>query len=205
MGIGTPLLLGAGSAQAGTCAASAACDVTGTADLGTGTLSMTAPPAIGWLGPVTTLDQELADPTSADQAYEVDNALGLTTATWSVTAQGTQFTDANSNVLPATGTLSTNGSVTTGASGTNVAPTAACLTGSTCTLPTDTVAAYPVAIGTPGTTSATIYAASAGTGLGSITIGAPGINPVGWWLNVPGNTLAGTYISTVTLTVNSGP
>jgi hypothetical protein len=30
-------------------------------------------------------------------------------------------------------------------------------------------------------------------------------HPVGWWVKVPANTLAGTYTSTVTLQVNSGP
>ena len=85
------------------------------------------------------------------------------------------------------------------------APTAACLAGSTCTPPTDTTT-YPVAIITgTAVTGVNIYDASALTGTGTITIGLPGADAVGWWLNVPSNTIVGTYTSTVTLTLISGP
>ncbi len=103
------------------------------------------------------------------------------------------------------GTLSTNGSLTSISGST--APTATCLSGSTCTLPTDTTS-YPVAITTAASspTASDIYDASASTGLGSVTIGgSSAANPVGWWLNVPANTLAGTYTSTVTVEIISGP
>jgi hypothetical protein len=50
-----------------------------------------------------------------------------------------------------------------------------------------------------------IYSAAAATGLGSIVIGLPGTNPVGWWINLPGNTKPGIYTSTVTLGVVSAP
>jgi hypothetical protein len=59
---------------------------------------------------------------------------------------------------------------------------------------------------TTATTASNIYDASATTGLGSVTIGgSSAANPVGWWLNVPANTLAGTYTSTVTVDIISGP
>jgi hypothetical protein len=53
-------------------------------------------------------------------------------------------------------------------------------------------------------TAVTIYDTSAATGLGSITIGI-GALPVGWWVNVPANTKVGTYTSTISLTLVSGP
>jgi hypothetical protein len=53
-------------------------------------------------------------------------------------------------------------------------------------------------------TAVTIFDDAALTGLGSITVGV-GANPVGWWLNVPASAIAGTYTSTVTLEIISGP
>jgi hypothetical protein len=49
-------------------------------------------------------------------------------------------------------------------------------------------------------TAVTIYSATAATGLGSIDI-----NPIGWWLNVPGNTPGGSYTSTITLEILATP
>jgi len=65
---------------------------------------------------------------------------------------------------------------------------------------------YPVAFTTAATspTAVTIFDDAALTGLGSITVGV-GANPVGWWLNVPASAIAGTYTSTVTLEIISGP
>jgi hypothetical protein len=62
-----------------------------------------------------------------------------------------------------------------------------------------------VAITTASGTPVNIYDASALTGLGTIVIGSPGLNPVGWWLNVPSNTIQGTYTSTVSLELVAGP
>jgi hypothetical protein len=84
-------------------------------------------------------------------------------------------------------------------------PAATCLTGSTCTLPTNTTT-YPVPITTAATgqVPVTVYDASALSGLGSITIGDVA-NPAAWWINVPSNAVPGTYISTVTLEIITGP
>ena len=168
-----------------------------------GTLTLIAPPALGWGETVNGLDQHLVDTTTADQTYQVNDATG-TAPGWHVTISATQFTDAaGPYYLLDAGTFATNGSV---ASMTAItAPTAACFSGSTCTLPTDTTG-YPVAITTgAAVTPVNIYDASALTGLGTITIGSPGANPVGWWLNVPSNTIQGTYVSTVTLELVLGP
>jgi len=70
---------------------------------------------------------------------------------------------------------------------------------------TDTTT-YPVAVTTgAAVTPVNIYDASALTGLGTITIGSPGTDPVGWWLNVLSNAIQGTYTSTVSMELVSGP
>jgi len=55
-------------------------------------------------------------------------------------------------------------------------------------------------------TAFVIYDANATTGTGSVAIGgSSAANPVGWWLNVPGNTKSGTYISTISMAVATAP
>jgi len=52
----------------------------------------------------------------------------------------------------------------------------------------------------------TIYDTSAATGQGSMTIGgSAAANPIGWWVQVPASTRAGSYTSTLTVEVMSGP
>ena len=206
-GIGGPTLLAAGAAQAAACgtatAAGTSCTLTGTFALTSGTMTLTSPAALAWSSTVTGADQQLVDATAAQQSYLVIDATG-TAPGWHVTVSATQFTTGGGtpSTLANTGTFSSNGSLTSISAAT--APTASCLSGSTCTLPTDTTT-YPVAI-TTGGAAVNIYDASAATGLGSITIGgSTATDPLGWWLNVPANTLAGTYTSTVTLEIISGP
>ena len=206
-GAGTVVLLTTGSASAAACGtatvAGTSCTMTGTLVLSSGTLTLTTSSSLSWAGNVTGLDQKLVDPTAADQTYLVDDATG-TGAGWHVTVSATTFTS-GAQALPNAGTFTSNGSVT---SVTDVTPpTAACSTGSTCTLPTKTTT-YPVGITTAATapTAVNVYDTSAGTGKGSIIIGgSTANNPVGWWLNIPSNTLAGTYTSTVTMEIISGP
>lgn len=254
-GIGTTVLFTGGTADAATCAsftsvtpftvpAGTPCTIAGTLTLTSGAMTLTPPPAVGWGATITGVDQQLADPTAADETYTIDDATG-TAPGWHVTAASTAFAvpltggvgtpgavlgTAGTVGVPAVPTFATNGSgpITAGATGlmTDVtAPTAACLTGSTCTLPTNTgvtgPVAYPVNItygnaatgaASPGaptgqqTTPVSIYNADAGSGLGTIVIGgATTANPVGWWINVPSNTIQGTYVSTVSLELVSGP
>ena len=55
-------------------------------------------------------------------------------------------------------------------------------------------------------TAYTVYDTSASTGEGVMTIGgSSAANPIGWWVQVPAAAYAGTYTSTVTLQVVSGP
>jgi hypothetical protein len=181
------------------------CTITGTLTITSGTLTLTAPPALGWSETLSGADQHLFDPTLADQTYQVNDATG-TAPGWHATVAATTFTTtapAAIHTLVDTGTFATNGSITLMTDTT--APTAACLSTSTCTLPTDTTT-YPVAITTGAAVAGVnIYDASALTGLGTITIGSPGADPVGWWINVPSNTIQGTYTSTVSLELISAP
>lgn len=200
------VLLTAGTVHAGPCgsavAAGTACTETGSLGLSAGTLTLTSPSSLGWSATLTGLDLDLVDTTTAHQSYLVDDATGGGLG-WHVTVSATQFSTGGGSplYLGNTGTFSTNGSTASITSTT--APSAACSTGATCTLPTNTTT-YPVAITTGSSpTPVTIYDTSAATGLGSIVIGTT--NPVGWWLYVPASTAPGTYTSTVTLEVISGP
>jgi hypothetical protein len=204
-GVGASALLAA-PAQAGTCAAGASCSLTGTLTLGAGTLNLTTDSSLGWSAAVTGADLNLVDATTPDETYTVVDASGAA-AGWHVTVAATTFTT-GTLTLSNTGTFSTNGSITSKT--TAGYPTAACTTGSTCTLPTHTTAVttFPVAITTAasGPTPYVIYDANAGTGIGSIAIGgSAAAAPVGWWLTVPGNTTPGTYTSTILMAVVSTP
>ena len=205
----------------------APCTITGTLSMTAGALTLIPPPAVAWAETISGVDQLVTDPAPADETYTVDDATG-TAPGWNVTASATAFTSAvGSHTLGTAGvtgatipTFSTNGSITLAAGAVAaVAPSANCgvVAGvvSTCTLPTNVTipTTYPVNISygqlaTP--TPVRIYSADAGSGLGTIVIGydaaATGtVNPVGWWLNVPSNTILGTYTSTITLELITAP
>lgn len=210
VGIGMPVLLGAGSAQAATCVTGTSCTMIGTLTLGSGTLSLTSPDTLTWGATLSGVDVQLVDTVTADETYVVNDATG-NGAGWHVTVSATTFTKP-SGATPAatladTGTFSTNGSITSQAA--TGYPTAACSTGASCVLPTHTTSptTFPVAITTAAATptASVIYDANATTGEGSINIGAPGAAPVGWWLNVPSSTPAGAYTSTILMAVISAP
>jgi hypothetical protein len=206
---------GAGAAQAAACsgavAAGTTCTDTGTLTFSAGTLTLTSPTALAWAGADTGLNQLLVDTTTAQQSYIVDDATG-SGAGWNVTVSATTFTSTTPvATLPNTGAFATNGSLTlTGGALTTTAPTAACTGTNTCTLPSNVLAgSYPIIMNTlvSSPTVYKIYDDSATFGLGSITIGLPGANAVGWWVAVPANAVPSTsgYTSTVTLEVVSGP
>lgn len=212
-GIAGCVLGGAGTAAAAACPGTpvvggTTCTDTGTLTFGAGTLSLLSPTALAWTGTGTGLNQLLVDANTAHQSYVVDDATG-SGAGWNVTVSATTFTSTvPAATLPNTAAFATNGSLTlTSGALSTTAPTAACTTGATCTLPTDTAVTYPVIMNTAATTPTVykIYDALAATGLGSITIGLPGAAPVGWWVAVPANAVPATYTSTVTLEVISAP
>jgi hypothetical protein len=201
-GIGAPVLLTAGTADATACgtaiAAGTSCTLTGTATVTAGSLTLTAPGSLTWSATLNGLDQHLVD--STDTTYVVNDATG-SGAGWHVTVSATQFTT-GSHALANAGTVVNTGSTSSVTATT--APTAVCYAGAACTLPTDNTT-YPVAVTTAASSpsSYTVYDTAASTGLGEITIGSA--NLVGWWINVPANSPAGTYASAFTLEIISAP
>ncbi|WP_165845455.1 WxL domain-containing protein [Streptacidiphilus pinicola] len=182
-------------------AAGTSCTLTGTATLSAGTLTLTSPSSLAWATTLNGLNQSVVDTTAADQQYTVDDATG-SGAGWHVTTSATTFTS-GSHTLPDAGTFSTNGSTSSVSAGT--APSATC-TG-TCTLPSNSTT-YPVAVTTAASspTPVTVYDTAAGTGLGQVVIGgSTAASPIGWWINIPAGAAAGTYTSTITMEVISGP
>jgi hypothetical protein len=208
-GVGGPyLLLAAEPASAVSCGAAepagTPCTLTGTVGLTGGSLTLTAPSSLTWAATLNGQDQQLVDATTGDTQYGVNDATG-SGAGWHVTASATTFTS-GSLTLANAGTLSTNGS-TSSVSSTTV-PGSQCNTSggaNTCVLSAST-ASYPVAITTAASTPTafTIYDDSANAGMGSITVGTSA-HPVGWWVSVPSSAAAGTYTSTITMAIVSGP
>jgi hypothetical protein len=104
---------------------------------------------------------------------------------WNLTIGSTQFSDGAGHTLPSTAdTIST--------------VTSACHSGSTCTLPTNSVSNTNLAIPLSPSTSKFLNAATA-TGLGRIDVN------VNANVAVPANTIAATYSSTLTIAVATGP
>jgi hypothetical protein len=156
---------------------------TGTATISAGSLAFaSAPPNVSFSATLNGLDQT----SSANEAVDVSDATGSGTG-WNLTATSTTFTTG-------TKSLSTSATTLTGA------PTDACDTGATCSLATNSIS-YPYALpaGTTAPTATKVYDAAANTGMGNQTV-----TPV-WKLSVPANTFAGTYTSTWTISLVSGP
>lgn len=105
---------------------------------------------------------------------------------WNTTVTSTQF-------LGGIRTLATNASTITGV-------TSACANGGLCTTPTNAVT-YPLAVpaGSTPPTAVKFYNAAATTGIGTFTL-TPTLS-----VTVPQNSYTGTYTSTLTISVVSGP
>jgi hypothetical protein len=105
---------------------------------------------------------------------------------WNTTITSTQFT-AGTKTLPATASTIT-------------AVTSACANGGLCTNPTNAIT-YPVAIpaGAGPPAAVKFYSAAAATGKGVFTL-TPTVS-----VTVPQNSFTGTYTSTLTISVVSGP
>ena len=165
-----------------------------------GTLTLAAPSSLAWAAVQNGTDQSSVDEVPADQQLTVNDSSG-TASGWDVTISATTLRS-GSHTLPDPGRLLFNGSTS---SLTGAAPSAACV--GSCVVPTDTTT-YPVAIDTaPISPDAfTIYNASAGTGTGVVALGgSSATHPIGWWIQVPASAYAGSYTSTLTLTLVSGP
>jgi hypothetical protein len=111
-----------------------------------------------------------------------------TGAGWNLTVTSTQFKDASGHTLP------TGASTITGL-------TSGCSAGSTCTGPTNGVAWSGLAVPAAATAPAGVkfFNAAANSGLGSVDFNMTVT------VAVPANAYAGTYSSTVTLSIISGP
>jgi hypothetical protein len=167
----------------------------------TGLLSLTAPSALAWSATLNGTNQSLLDATTSDQQFTLDDETN-TGSGWHITVAALTFTS-GTKTLADSGTLSLTGSAT--AATATTAPTVTCLV--SCVPPGSTTT-YPVAITTAASapTPATVFSTLPGSGLGPAVIGgSSAINPVGWWISVPGSARAGAYTSTVTIAVVSGP
>jgi alpha-tubulin suppressor-like RCC1 family protein len=165
-----------------------------------GSLTATTPASLTWSGIASGLNHSIVDGVAGDQQLSVNDASG-SGAGWHITMSATTVT-AGSRTLPNASALDVNGSVT---SLTGVAPSVACV--SSCTLPTNKTS-YPVALTTAATSPSayTIYDTAAATGIGAVTIGgSTATHPLGWWVNVPASAYAGSYTSTITISLISGP
>ena len=165
-----------------------------------GTLTLASPGSLAWATRENGLNQSSVAGEPADQQLTVNDSTG-TGSGWDVTVSATTFSS-GSHTLPDTGRLEFNGSTS---SLTGAAPSAACV--GSCVPPVDTTT-YPVAIDTAASSpdAFTIYDASAGTGTGVVALGSPSAtHPIGWWIQVPASAYAGSYTSTLTLTLVSGP
>ncbi len=166
-------------------AASAAlgANVTATATVTAGTLTLTtsATPSVS-----STLDGTDQTP-SYTLPMTINDATG-SGAGWNVTITSTTFTTGGGTPK----LLSTSASTATGVS-------SACA-GGTCTNPTNSIG-YPLGVpaGSTAPTAVKLFNAAANTGMGKFTV-TPTVG-----VSIPANTYAGTYTSTVTVAVVSGP
>jgi WxL domain surface cell wall-binding len=132
-----------------------------------------------------TLNGQDQAPTTT-QALDVGDSTGSGTG-WNVTATSTTFT-AGSHTLPDTATSVAS------------SPSVACDASVSCvTATTDVSYPYTLPAGATAPTASKLYNATANTGMGNQTV-----TPT-WKLSVPASAFAGTYASTWTLSLVSGP
>ncbi len=166
-----------------------------------GTLNLTSPSSLIWAATLTGSNLSVTDVTAGDQQFTLDDETG-TGAGWHITVAATTLTN-GSHTLANAGTFVFTGSTSSVTAIT--APSASC--SASCTPPVNTTT-YPVAITTAASspTPATVISASAGSGMGPVVLGGhSAASPAGWWVNVPANATAGSYVTTVTVAVVSGP
>ncbi|MBO9534848.1 MAG: WxL domain-containing protein [Solirubrobacteraceae bacterium] len=167
-------------------AAGTASAATGTATVTGGTLSFINSTPANVTFPGVTLNG--SDQTVAQtQALDISDGTG-SAAGWNVTATSTLFTS-GANTLPA-------GSTTLAST-----PSVACDPSVSCTVASPTGMTYPytlpsAAVAPPATK---MYNAAAATGLGAQTV------TPNWQLTVPASAIPGTYTSTWTFSLVSGP
>ena len=180
--IGLLVALAAGLALTFTTAAQAA---TATAALSAGSLAFkSTPPDVSFSATLSGADQT----TTASQALDVGDATG-SGAGWNITATSTTFTKGSDTLANDSTTVQS-------------APSVACDAGATCTLATPSGGvSYPYTLpaATVAPTATKMFSASPNSGRGNQTV------TPSWRLAVPASALAGSYTSTWTLSLSSGP
>ena len=147
-----------------------------------GSLTVTSPGTVAFSAVTLTGTNKTATASAAVTPSDMSgNAAG-----WNVQATSTTFTNAAGKTLPTTATTVT-------------AATAAAASGN-CDLPTNSVA-YPVTLpaGATAPTAVKVYNAAAGTGGGPLTL------TLSVQLAIPARAYSGSYSSTWTFTIASGP
>jgi len=147
-----------------------------------GSLSLTAPASIAF--PSVTLNGK--DQTATVNGVFTPNDQTNSNAGWSIAGTSTTFTNGASKTLPTIATKITAASVATASQN--------------CSLPTNSIA-YPVTLPAAATAPAAVklYNAAANTGAGPSTV------TLSFQLAVNASTYNGTYTSTWTFTISSGP
>lgn len=143
------------------------------------TMSATDAPAVSMI--LNGSDQAAADAFGIQVADTRETSTG-----WSLQITSTTFSDGLGHTL-------------SNAASSIIGVTATCNTGS-CTAPLNSIA-HPVAVpaGATAPPAVTFFNASGGTGIGDFTI-----TPV-FQIDVPANAYAGTYNSTISITIGAGP
>ncbi len=164
-----------------TSALAATATVTGTLAPGTLSLTTVAAPTFS-----VTLDGTDQTPTYTMPMTATDSR--GSGAGWNITITSTQFTTGGGSP----NTLATNASSVTGV-------TSVCA-GGTCTNPTNTVTySFTVPAGTTPPAAVKLFNAALLTGMGKFTV-TPTVS-----VFIPASSFAGTYTSTITLAIVSGP
>jgi hypothetical protein len=161
-----------------------ATSVTGT--VGAGTLAfVTTPGNVSFSLTLSGVDQSATTSLPIDVGDSTGSGVG-----WNVTATSTTFTTGGGSphLLSTTATRI------------QTAPTATCDVGATCVLATNGVS-YPYSLpaGTTAPTATKVFTATAGSGLGDQTLTAT------FTISIPANTYSGSYTSTWTFSLVSGP
>jgi hypothetical protein len=154
-----------------------------TANLTAGSLAfVSAPPAVSFSATLNGTNQAV----TTTQPLDVSDATGSGNG-WNITATSTLFTSGSHTIAATATTIPSQ-------------PTVGCDTNVTCTTATTNVT-YPYSLPAAATapTATELYNATANTGMGNQTV-----TPT-WQLTIPGNTYAGNYTSTWTLSLVSGP
>ncbi len=147
-----------------------------------GSLGLTAPGTTSF--PAVTLNGSDQTATTTLTVKPDDESAGH--AGWNITETSTTFNDGSGHTLPTTATVTTGSSSAT--------------TGGNCVMPTNSIT-YPVTLPAGGTapTAVKAYNAAAGTGQGPTNV------TLNYQLSVPANAYRGTFTSTWTIAIVSGP